>query len=285
MQATLFFLLALIGVAAGQSTISPTDRYAHAANAGWLDFRADTASGVRVTDTTLSGYAYAANFGWVHLGSGTPANGHTYSNATASDYGINLSPSGLLTGSAYAANVGWITFEQIHGQPRLDLRTGIFSGNAYSANLGWISLNTSFTQLATTTLARPDTDGDGMADSWEMLNFGNLTAASATSDRDGDGASDLAEYTAGTLPTDPISSLRITAHSYPSPSQANLTWTSVLTRNYRLEYDEDLVGPWTNSALGTLPPTGTLTSGNLSALAAAPRRFFRAVALSLPTAP
>jgi Bacterial TSP3 repeat len=287
MKAIILFLLPVIGIgiAVGQSTISSTARYAHAANAGWIDFRADTTSGARVADTTLSGYAYAANFGWIHLGSGTPANGHTYSNTTATDYGVNLSPSGTLTGSAYAANVGWITFEQSYGQPRLDLRTGTFSGSAYSANLGWISLATTFSTLATTTIARPDTDGDGIADSWEMLNFGNLTTATATSDRDGDGASDLAEYNAGTLPTDPASLLRITAHSYPSPTTASLTWTSVPTRNYRLEYDEDLAGPWTNSALGTLAPTGALTSGNLTALTAVPRRFYRAVALSLPTAP
>lgn len=285
MKAILFLTLTGIRIAVGQSTISPTDHFAYAANAGWVDLRADTASGVRVADTTLSGYAYAANFGWIHLGSGIPGNGHTYSNATASDYGVNLSPTGNLTGSAYAANVGWITFEQTHGQPRLDLRSGKFSGSAYSANLGWIALATTFTSLATTTIARPDTDGDGIPDAWEKLNFGNLTTATATSDRDGDSATDLAEYTADTLPSDPSSRLRITAHSYPSPSEANLTWTTVSTRNYRLEYDEDLAGPWTHSALGTLPPTGLLTSGNLTALPTVPRRFFRAVALALPTAP
>jgi hypothetical protein len=284
MKAVLFLTLTSIGIAAGQSTISPTARYAYAANAGWLDFRADITSGVRVADTSLSGYVYAANFGWIHLGDGTPANGHTYSNAIASDCGVNLSPTGNLTGSAYAANVGWITFEQTHGQPRLDLRTGVFTGSAYSANLGWIALATTFSSLATTTIARPDADGDGIADAWEILNFGNLTTATATSDRDGDSATDLAEYTAGTLPADPSSRLRITAHSYPSPSQANLTWTSVPTRNYRLEYDEDLAGPWTPSSLGTLAPTGSLTSGNLTALTAVPRRFFRAVAVTLPTA-
>ena len=283
MQAIL--LLLLTGIATGQSTISPTARHAYAANAGWLDLRADTTSGVRVADTTLSGYAYAANFGWIHLGSGIPTNGHAYSNSSATDYGVNLSAVGNLTGYAYAANVGWITFEQTHGQPRLDLRTGIFSGSAYSANLGWISLATTFSTLSTATLARPDTDTDGIPDSWEMLHFNNLTAATATTDSDGDGTRDSAEYTAGTFPQDATSHLRITAHSYPSLTQAALTWTSVATRNYRVEYDEDLAGPWTPSTLGTLPPTGSLTSANLTGLTATPRRFFRAVALPLPSAP
>jgi hypothetical protein len=283
MKATL--LLALSTAASfAQSSISTTERYAYSANAGWLDLRPSSADGTRVADTYLTGYAYAANFGWVHFGTGA-ANGHTYSNSSTTDYGVNVSPTGNLTGLAYSANVGWITFEQAQGQPRINLRTGKFTGLAYSANLGWIRLNTSFTDLATITIARPDSDADDIADTWERLNFGNLTTASATSDQDGDGSSDLAEYNAGTLPNDASSSLRITAHSYPSASQANLTWTSVTTRNYRLEYDEDLVGSWTNSALGTFAPTGSLTSGNLTALSTVSRRFFRAVAVALPTQP
>lgn len=278
-----FLLAALTGLSPAQSTISSTDRYAYAANAGWIDFRADAANGTRVLDTCLAGYAYAGNFGWIHLGNATPINGHTYSNTSASDYGVNLSPTGLLTGYAYAANVGWIAFEQTHGQPTLNLISGKFTGYAYSANLGWIALDTTTSDLATTTIARPDSDSDGIPDTWEMLRFGNLTTANATTDFDGDGTRDSAEYIADTLPKDASSALRITSHTYPSASQANLTWTSTPTRLYRIEYDEDLVGPWTNSALGTLPSGGSTTSGNLVALTPVTKRFFRAVAvLPLP---
>jgi len=278
--------LSLAGLAPAQTTISSTDRFAWVANAGWLDFRADSTNGLRVADTALSGYSYAANFGWIHFGDGTPDNGHTYSNTSATDYGVNISPAGNLTGYAYAANVGWITWEQTQGQPRLDLRTGKFTGSAYSANLGWIALDTIFSDLATSTIARPDTDGDGIADAWEKLHFGNLTTATASTDSDGDGASDLSEYNAGTLPKDPGSRLRIVSHTYAAGfTLANISFTSVATRNYRLEYDQDLLGVWTNSALGTFPPVGSLTSANLTALSTAPRRFFRVLALSLPTQP
>ena len=259
-------IITLNGLASAQSTISSTDRYAYAANAGWIDFRADATNGTRVLDTCFSGYAYAGNFGWIHLGDGTPTNGHTYSNSSATDYGVNVSPTGQLTGYAYAANVGWINFEQTHGQPALNLITGKFSGYAYSANLGWIALDTTTSDLATTTIARPDSDTDGIPDTWEQLRFGNLTAANDTTDSDGDGSSDAAEYAAGTLPLDSNSTLRITSHTYPSASQANLTWTSVPNRLYRVEHDEDLAGTWTNSALGTLPSGGTTTSGNLVSL-------------------
>ena len=49
--------------ASASSTISATDRFAHAANAGWIDFRPSAGDGVRIEETHLSGYAYAANFG------------------------------------------------------------------------------------------------------------------------------------------------------------------------------------------------------------------------------
>ena len=82
------------------------------------------------------------DIGWIHLGDGSPENGHSYSNSSVGDHGVNLSPEGALTGQAYAANVGWITFEQGHGKPALNLLTGTLSGFAYSANLGWIVLDT-----------------------------------------------------------------------------------------------------------------------------------------------
>ena len=43
-----------------------------------------------------------------------------------------------------------------------------------------------------------DSDADGISDTWEQEHFGNLTAASATSDADGDGLSDLDESLYGT---------------------------------------------------------------------------------------
>lgn len=272
--------------ASAQSTISTIEKYAYSANSGWIDFRPSLPDGSQVFDSAISGYAYAANLGWIHFGNGTPANGHTYSNTSATDYGVNISPAGNLTGYAYAANIGWITFEQTHGQTKLDLRTGKFTGNAYAANIGWIALDTAFSDLATSTIARPDSDTDGIADTWEMLNFGNLTTATLTSDKDGDGASDLAEYNAGTLPNDPTSFLRIVSHTYTAGySRAEISFTTVPTRNYRLEHDEDLVGPWTDSQFGTFPSAGSLTTRTLTGLSSVPRRFFRAVAMPLPSAP
>jgi len=48
---------------------------------------------------------------------------------------------------------------------------------------------------------QPDADGDGIGDTWENTYFGNLTTATATSDFDADGVSDLVEYQGATDPT------------------------------------------------------------------------------------
>ncbi len=45
----------------------------------------------------------------------------------------------------------------------------------------------------------PDTDGDGLADAWEMTHFGNLTHG-ANEDADGDGLTNLEEQAAGSSP-------------------------------------------------------------------------------------
>lgn len=51
-------------------------------------------------------------------------------------------------------------------------------------------------------LAFGDDDGDGLPDAWEFENFGNLSQGPEM-DFDGDEASNLSEFLAGTDPTDP----------------------------------------------------------------------------------
>jgi hypothetical protein len=57
----------------------------------------------------------------------------------------------------------------------------------------------------TVTILFQDDDGDGIADTWEIDNFEDTSSADATSDHDGDGSSDLREFSAGTDPMDPAS--------------------------------------------------------------------------------
>lgn len=55
----------------------------------------------------------------------------------------------------------------------------------------------------------PDSDSDGIPDSWEMQHFGNLTTADGSSDQDGDGMLDKYEYISGTVPTNGASLLQV----------------------------------------------------------------------------
>lgn len=49
-----------------------------------------------------------------------------------------------------------------------------------------------------------DSDGDGLPDAWEMAHFGNLSQ-NGSGDFDGDGATNLAEFNAGSDPSNPAS--------------------------------------------------------------------------------
>lgn len=276
-----------LATAAEPSSIGATARHAHSSNAGWLDFRLPTSEGVRVTDTFLAGYAYAANFGWINLGSGIPENGHTYTNSSAADFGVNLSPDGRLNGYAYSPNVGWINFEQVHGQPRVNLLNGKFTGSAYSANIGWISLATTVSELTTVTITRKDEDHDGMPDNWERLHWGNLTAADGVTDSDADGQSDAAEYLAGTLPLDRDSMLRVVSQTFTAGhTQSEITFTISPNRRYRVEHNESLADAWLDSGLGTFTPAPGLEATRSLTLPAAVCRFFRVAAVQpLPDSP
>lgn len=131
-------------------------------------------------------------------------------------------------------------------------------------------------------MSNPDTDGDGIADWWEQKHFGNLTTANATSDFDGDGADDLAEYGADTNPKDITSYLKIVSHSHNlSLTQSTLTFTTVPSRLYRIEYSNDLgqSDPWHDSALGTFAPSSGSTTTKTISYPGNPKKFFRAVAV------
>ena len=56
-----------------------------------------------------------------------------------------------------------------------------------------------------------DKDGDGLPDAYEIETYGstNIVGTSLNSDTDGDGASDVAEYVAGTSATNSNSKFKI----------------------------------------------------------------------------
>lgn len=280
-------LLILPGTHAG-TTIAPDDAHAWSANSGWINLRADDANGVVAGSRFLSGHAWSGNVGWIHFGDGTPANGHAYAGNSASDFGVNHDGAGNLSGHAYSANTGWINFGWAATtnpqRPRIDLLTGDFAGYAYGANTGWINLGTG--HLRTTILSYHDSDGDGIADAWEMQWFGNLSTATITSDQDHDGVSDVAEFIADTRPLDPNSTLKIIAHDYNAAlTQATLQFGhTVPTRLYRIEHSVDLQSPWSAFSPSPFAPDAGSFTTRIVTFPGSTRRFFRVVPL-LPLHP
>jgi hypothetical protein len=272
-----------LGLTFAASTISTNNSFAYGANIGWMDWRGDAGTnGVVIGEFVVSGHIYAANVGWISLGSGSPTNGIQYTNNSANDFGVNNLGDGRLRGFGYGANIGWVNFEPT-GDPRINLLTGNFSGFAYSANCGWISLSNAQAFVKTDfCVAGADTDGDGIADAWELQRAGNLTTLTGTGDADGDGVKDVDEYRADTNPLDPSDGLRITAIAANAPGDtATLTWTSRPTRLYQVQSRTDLVaGAWaTNSPPGLVSPDFGLTTTRSVTDAPVSNRFYRVQAI------
>lgn len=85
-----------------------------------------------------------------------------------------------------------------------------------------------------------DTDGDGIADAWEMARFGGLNVASASSDFDHDGTSDAAEALADTNPKDAASRFAIKAINRSATGGLTITWPGAVGKTYRIEAKSDL---------------------------------------------
>jgi Bacterial TSP3 repeat len=285
MKRTLLHLAALaaaLPAAAGTSTLGEGDSYAWAANLGWIEMipnRPAPGDGVIVTDTRLSGFAWSDSTGWLNFGDGTPGNFIRYSNSTGTDSGVNHDGAGNLSGLAWSANLGWINFGWAApanaNRPRFDLISGGFTGYAWCPNAGWINLGAGL--LKTDSICRPDADGDGISDAWEIENAEIINILTATGDNDGDGVSDKDEYYADTHPLEPGDHLEI-LQFIPGTTGSTLTWTSRPTRLYRIAQSTDLQS-WTASLLNNILPDAGASTTRPAHHDAGPRRFFRVQAI------
>lgn len=99
-----------------------------------------------------------------------------------------------------------------------------------------------------------DSDGDGLADAWEMQHFGNLNA-NGNGDPDADGVNNLREFRAGTNPTDAASRFEVVEISRV-PSGFSIRWSSQTNRRYTIKRSASLL---------TAPANYTLVQSGLTA--------------------
>ncbi len=86
-----------------------------------------------------------------------------------------------------------------------------------------------------------DSDGDGLSDEWERINFGDLLAT-GTGDPDGDRSSNAEEEAAGTDPNDGGSLLRIIRLTREASGVSKVEFQSVPGRRYVIEGSTTLEG-------------------------------------------
>jgi hypothetical protein len=127
----------------------------------------------------------------------------------------------------------------------------------------------------------PDTDGDGIPDSWELAYGLNPTnAADATLDADVDGLNNLNEYLAGTNPTNALSRLALSIDG-PVLNTVGLHFEAVSNKSYTLQYRPSLsTGSWLRLQDFTAEGTNRtiLVTNDLTD----PTRFFRIVTPQAP---
>ena len=97
-----------------------------------------------------------------------------------------------------------------------------------------------------------DSDGDGMENAWEELNFGTLDR-DGRGDFDGDGLTDSFEYLTQNDPNDPKSKFPFTIESHPTDaSKVLIRFPTIAGNIYRIQRSSDFIN-WTNDSfhLGT----------------------------------
>lgn len=107
-----------------------------------------------------------------------------------------------------------------------------------------------------------DTDGNGLPDWWEQQYFGHLTGTDPSADPDHDGESNLAEFLAGTNPTNAASVLKLNTVSSVSANSVKFQWPSATGRYYRVLRSTNLVAginTLVQTNLAAVPPLNSFT--------------------------
>jgi hypothetical protein len=125
-----------------------------------------------------------------------------------------------------------------------------FTFNAYD---GALTGNTATVSIA---LVFIDSSSNGVPDSWEATYGLTNGINGANADPDGDGASNYAEYMAGTDPTNKASVFAVNLPQMTGSSNVVIKWSSVLYRFYTVQSATNLISGWnilTSNNIATPP--------------------------------
>jgi subtilisin family serine protease len=120
-----------------------------------------------------------------------------------------------------------------------------------------------------------DTDGNGLPDWWELQYFGHLTGTDPNADPDHDGMSNLAEWLAGTDPTNAASNLRVTVLSATNANAVVLDWTSVAGKTYWLERSTNLLTGFNFTVATNINATAPTNTQTDTTILPGNARFYR----------
>ena len=129
----------------------------------------------------------------------------------------------------------------------------------------------------------PDSDGDGMPDTWENANgFNRFSAADAALDADGDGQGNRSEYLAGTGPNNAGDVLRA-AIATGTPGQFRVQFTALPGRAYTIHYKNLLTdASWTFLTNIPAPNVPTAVDYTDTTVGANTKRFYRVATPPVP---
>ncbi|HWX21392.1 MAG TPA: S8 family serine peptidase [Candidatus Binatia bacterium] len=120
-----------------------------------------------------------------------------------------------------------------------------------------------------------DTDGNGLPDWWEQIYFGHLTGTDPNADPDHDGASNLAEWLAGTNPTNATSCLRLALPRMAATNGFVVQWPSVAGKFYRLQRATNLLAGFNTLVQTNIAATAPTNTAVDPATSPSNARFYR----------
>jgi subtilisin family serine protease len=120
-----------------------------------------------------------------------------------------------------------------------------------------------------------DTDSNGLPDWWELEYFGHLTGTDPNADPDHDSMSNLAEWVAGTNPTNVASCLQLTVLSASNSNAIVLGWSSVAGKTYWLERSTNLLTGFNSIVSTNIAATAPTNTETDTAVLPGYARFYR----------